>query len=64
MDNQKQLNDDAVRVIELLGGTKKVADLCDVEPPSVSGWKRHGIPKAREQFLRLLCPAAFKPVDH
>ncbi len=42
-----------------MGGTAAVARLCEVKPPSVSEWKRTGIPKAREQYLRLLKPEAF-----
>lgn len=60
MENQKQSDNDAARVIEALGGTQAVADLCGVKAPSVSEWKRNGrFPQAREQFLRLLRPAAF-----
>lgn len=51
--------EEARRVIRALGGTAQVASLCGIKAPSVSGWKRHGIPKAREQYLRLLRPAAF-----
>lgn len=50
----------AHRVIEALGGSSAVAKLVGVKQPSVSGWKRHGIPHAREQYLRLLRPEAFK----
>lgn len=55
----KPKTDLAVRVIEELGGTAQVAALCGVKAPSVSEWKRRGIPQAREQYLRLLRPAAF-----
>ncbi|WP_224031176.1 helix-turn-helix domain-containing protein [Paraburkholderia caribensis] len=46
----------ASQVIDALGGTTAVARLCDVEPPSVSGWRRRGIPKSRMQYLRLAKP--------
>jgi DNA-binding transcriptional regulator YdaS (Cro superfamily) len=62
MDNDR--NEKAVRVIDALGGTQAVADICGVKPPSVSEWKRRGIPPAREQYLRLLRPAAFKQPDN
>lgn len=52
-------NPEAVRVIDAFGGTGKVAKLCGIEPASVSGWKTTRIPPAREQYLRLLNPAAF-----
>jgi hypothetical protein len=50
----------ARHVITQLGGVSAVARLCGIKQPSVSGWKRHGIPQAREQYLRLLRPEAFK----
>ena len=51
------------KIIELLGGTFAVAKLCKVRPPSVSEWKRTGIPPARKQFLELLRPDAFARRD-
>ena len=38
-------------LLQLLGGTVKVAKLCEVEPAAVSQWKKNGIP--REQLLFL-----------
>ena len=38
-------------LLQLLGGTGKVAKLCEVEPAAVSQWKKNGIP--REQLLFL-----------
>jgi len=52
---------EARRVIQLLGGTTKVARLCKVKPPSVTGWKETGFPDARRQFLELLRPDVFVP---
>lgn len=46
-------------VIDALGGTNKVAEICNVRPPSVSEWRRKGIPAARRQFLQLLRPEVF-----
>jgi hypothetical protein len=51
------------KIIELLGGTYAVATLCKVRPPSVSEWKRTGIPPARRQFLELLRPDVFVQRD-
>jgi phage terminase Nu1 subunit (DNA packaging protein) len=36
----------------VLGGTAEVARLFDVRMPSVSDWKRDGIPHARMMLLR------------
>jgi hypothetical protein len=57
---KKQHDPHAVHVIETFGGTGKVAVICGVTPASVSCWKVKGIPQAREQYLRLLNPAAFQ----
>jgi hypothetical protein len=46
-------------IIERLGGTAAVARLCQVAQPSVSDWKKTGIPRARLMFLKLAKPEAF-----
>lgn len=46
-------------IIDRLGGTAAVARICDIKPPSVSGWRENGIPQARRQFLELLRPDVF-----
>lgn len=52
---------DASAIIEALGGTSAVAEMCDIEPPSVSEWKkRNYIPKARLMYLKLARPDVFK----
>lgn len=51
------------RVIDLLGGTSATAALCDVKPPSVSDWRKTGIPKAQLKFLRLARPDVFQEID-
>lgn len=46
-------------IIDQLGGTAEVARLCRIKPPSVSEWRRTGIPDARRQYLELLRPDVF-----
>jgi len=46
----------ASEIIDRIGGTAAVAELCEVKSPSVSEWRHKGIPKARLQFLRLARP--------
>lgn len=46
------MNLHATQVIDVLGGTAEVARLFDVRMPSVSHWKRDGIPRARMMLLR------------
>ena len=50
---------DDSEIIDKLGGTAEVARICNVRPPSVSEWRRNGIPDARLQYLRLLRPEVF-----
>lgn len=47
-------------IIDALGGTAAVARLCDVQPPSVSDWRKSGIPKARRMYLKLMRPDVFR----
>lgn len=49
-------------IIDALGGTSEVARLCEIQPPSVSEWRRKGIPKAQLKFLRLARPEVFEKV--
>jgi hypothetical protein len=48
------------KIIDALGGTAEVARICKIKPPSVSEWRREGIPNARRQYLALLRPEVFK----
>lgn len=50
-------------IIDALGGTFRVAELCEVKPPSVSDWRKHGIPRARLMFLRIAKPEVFADLD-
>lgn len=59
MPNNRRM--DANQIIDALGGTFAVAGLCNVRPPSVSEWRRNGIPSARLQFLKLARPDVFGP---
>jgi len=47
-------------IIDALGGTTKVAELCEVSVSAVSQWRTDGIPKARLMFLRLARANAFR----
>ncbi|AZY48835.1 Cro/CI family transcriptional regulator [Bordetella avium] len=46
-------------IIDALGGTAAVARLCGVKQPSVSDWRKDGIPRARRMFLQAVRPDAF-----
>lgn len=50
-------------IIDRLGGTSEVARLCGVKLPSVSEWRKQGIPKARLMYLKLLRPDVFEGVQ-
>lgn len=46
-------------IIDRLGGTSETARLCDIKPPSVSEWRRTGIPKTQLKFLKAVRPDVF-----
>lgn len=47
------MNTSAIQVIDALGGTAAVARIFNVRQPSVSDWKKDGIPESRVMHLRL-----------
>lgn len=53
----------ANRIIDGLGGTSETARLCDVKPPSVSEWRKTGIPKTQLKFLKLARPEIFEGIE-
>lgn len=57
------MNKRANEIIDLLGGTTAVAELCQVKPPSVSEWRNSGIPRARLMYLEAIRPDVFAEVD-
>ena len=44
------------KLIDEMGGTVKVARLCNVSSQAVSKWRNEGIPSARLMYLKLLFP--------
>ena len=49
MDRQLKLTDSAI--IDLLGGTARVARMCKCDLAAVSNWRVRGIPAAKYMFL-------------
>jgi DNA-binding transcriptional regulator YdaS (Cro superfamily) len=49
MDRHLKLTDTAI--IDLLGGTAKVARMCKVDPAAVSNWRIRGIPSDKFMLL-------------
>lgn len=49
----------AETIITAFGGPTQMAILFEIKQPSVSEWKKKGIPKARLQTLRLMRPDLF-----
>lgn len=47
------------KIIDDLGGTSVVAEMCEIKPASVSEWRKNGIPDARLMYLKLLRPDVF-----
>lgn len=50
---------DTNHIIAALGGSGKVAELCEVSSQAVSQWKKNGIPKAQHKYLKSIRPEAF-----
>lgn len=63
MPDNVAMNKKATKIIEALGGTAAVSRLFDLRMPSVSDWKKKGIPRARMMYLQAACPDALKGVD-
>jgi hypothetical protein len=47
-------------IIDALGGTSEVAKICEITMPSVSDWRKDGIPKARLMYLKAIRPDIFE----
>lgn len=58
-----KVNKHAIEVIDALGGTAEVARICKVRMPSVSDWKREGIPCARLMYLEVAFAAELQGID-
>ena len=50
-------------IIDAIGGTVSAARLCRVKPPSVSDWKKYGIPDSRLQVIELTHPELAEKCD-
>jgi hypothetical protein len=61
MDTQARTtgNDLANKVIDNLGGTDKTAAIVGLKKAAISQWRKRGIPKGWEKFLRKAKPRAF-----
>ena len=53
------MDTEASKIIDALGGTVKVAELCDVTTGAVSQWRNDGIPRARLMYLKAIRPDVF-----
>jgi len=47
-------------IIDALGGTSAVAELCEVTTGAVSQWRDNGIPRARLLFFKAIRPDLFQ----
>lgn len=47
------MNEQANKIIDALGGTNKVAAIFGIGAPSVSDWRKYGIPRARMMYLEV-----------
>jgi hypothetical protein len=59
-----QIEITASDIIDALGGTGRVAEMCEITAPSVSEWRAENhIPRARIKYLRLLHPQVFARLE-
>lgn len=63
MPDNAGMNTQATTVIERLGDTAEVARMFEVRMPSVSDWKKSGIPKARMMFIKAVRPDVLADID-
>lgn len=47
-------------LIDMLGGTSRVAEIFNISPPSVSEWRKSGIPEARMMYLEVKYKSVIK----
>lgn len=57
------MNHHAAKIIDAIGGTADAARFFEVRMPSVSDWRRHGIPRARMMYVKAARPEALDGVD-
>ena len=50
----------ASELIDAIGGTSKVADICGLTTGAISQWRTKGIPKPWLKFFAKAYPKAFK----
>lgn len=50
---------DPNKVIDALGGTAEVARMCELRMPTVSSWRKYGIPRPWYMYFTLLRPDLF-----
>ena len=63
MPDNGRMNTHATTVVERLGDTAEVARMFEVRMPSVSDWKKSGIPKARMMFIKAVRPDVLADID-
>lgn len=47
-------------LIDVLGGTSKVALICDSQLSAVSRWRRTGIPKPQLRYINVCCKKIYR----
>lgn len=57
------MDTDPNKIIDALGGTKKVASLCGRSKGAVSQWRHTGIPDGLLRYLRAAYPEKFAEIE-
>lgn len=50
------IGEKADELVAALGGVCAVARICEITTPSVSSWRKIGVPRARLMYLKLKFP--------
>lgn len=60
MEQIKLKNEEAIRIIDAMGGSSRVSEIFGLTPGAVSQWKTDGIPDSRLFSIKLLRKDLFK----
>lgn len=60
MEQIKPKNEEAIRIIDAMGGSSRVSEIFGLTPGAVSQWKTDGIPDSRLFSIKLLRKDLFK----
>ena len=63
MKRKKARDQRATEIIDALGGTNVVAELCGIGASAVAQWRQNGIPRYRMMYLRLARKTIIRAIE-